>query len=51
MVFKGGRFGYPLLPKLRPRKAEKEGCANEIDQGDQCMLGAHIGVRFTAKIV
>lgn len=50
MVFQGVRCGYPPLPKLRPRKTENEGCANEIDQGDQCMLGAHIGVRFIAKI-
>ena len=50
MVFQGVCFGYAPLPKLRPRKAENEGCANEIDQGEQCMLGAHIAVRFIAKI-
>ena len=50
MVFQGVRFGYPLPPELRLRKAENEGYANEIDQGEQCMLGAHIAVRFIAKI-
>ena len=49
MVFQGVCFGDPLLPKLRPRKTENEGCANEIGQGEQCMPGAHISVYFTAK--
>ena len=49
MVFHGVCFGYPLLPELRPRKTENEGCANEIDQGEQGMPGAHISVHFPAK--